>query len=106
GIEGTARRTADAVRKGARATVHGVGGVVHKAGDMATSMAKAMPFRDDAPSEGDEHDVPTPPTRSGTPPHAHPPRAGAPASTPDGAATPPTRSRMPNPLRLFRKKGD
>lgn len=106
GIEGTARRTADAVRKGARATVHGVGGVVHKAGDMATSMARAMPFRDDAPSEGDEHDVPTPPTRSGTPPHAHPPRAGAPASTPDGAATPPTRSRMPNPLRLFRKKGD
>lgn len=106
GIEGTARRTADAVRKGARATVHGVGGVVHKAGDMATTMARAMPFRDDALSEGDEHDAPTPPPCTSTPPHAHATRAGAPANTPDGAATPPTRSRIPNPLRLFRKKRD
>uniref|UniRef100_B8DK12 DUF697 domain-containing protein n=1 Tax=Nitratidesulfovibrio vulgaris (strain DSM 19637 / Miyazaki F) TaxID=883 RepID=B8DK12_NITV9 len=106
GIEGTARRTADAVRKGARATVHGVGGVVHKAGDMATSVARAMPFRDDAHPEGDEHDAPAGPPHGGIPPHAHAPRTSDAARTPDDTATPSPRGRIPNPLRLFRKKLD
>ncbi|MDR3042844.1 MAG: DUF697 domain-containing protein [Desulfovibrio sp.] len=106
GLEGTARRTADAVRKGARATAHGVGGVVHKAGDMATSVARAMPFRDDAHPEDSGHDTPTAPPRSTIAPHAHAPRAGEPAHTPDDAAMPSLRARIPNPLRLFRKKRD
>jgi hypothetical protein len=106
GLEGTARRTADAVRKGARATAHGVGGVVHLAGDMATSVAKAMPFRDDARPEDAGSDTAGAPPRTGMPPHGHAPRAGEPARAPDEAATPFARGRIPNPFRLFRKKGD
>lgn len=105
GLEGTARRTADAVRKGARATAHGVGDVVHRAGDMATSVAKAMPFRDDAPQNSAGKNESAPPC-TGTPPHAHATRAGDPARTPDGATTPSPRSRIANPLRLFRKRRD
>ena len=104
GLEGTARRTADAVRKGARATAHGVGGVVHLAGDMATSVAKAMPFRDDAHPEDTGSDTAGAPPRTGIPPHVHAPRAGEPARAPDEATTPFARSRIPNPFRLFRKK--
>jgi hypothetical protein len=106
GLEGTARRTADAVRKGARATAHGVGGVVHLAGDMATSVAKAMPFRDDAHPEDTGSDTAGAPPRTGIPPHVHTPRAGEPARTPDKATTPSARGRIPNPFRLFRKKRD
>ena len=105
GLEGTARRTADAVRKGARATAHGVGGVVHKAGDMATSMARAMPFRDDAHPEDAERDDAIIPPYTGIPPRAHARRPDESSGTPDGTATPSARSRIPNPLRLFRKKG-
>lgn len=106
GLEGTARRTADAVRKGARATAHGVGGVVHLAGDMATSVAKAMPFRDDAHPEDAGSDTAGAPSRTGIPPHGHAPRAGESARAPDEAATSFARGRIPNPFRLFRKKGD
>jgi len=105
GLEGTARRTADAVRKGARATAHGVGGVVHKAGDMATSMARAMPFRDDAhPDDTERGDAIIPPC-TGIPSRAHARRPDESSGTPDGTTTPSARSRIPNPLRLFRKKG-
>ncbi|HEU6436060.1 MAG TPA: DUF697 domain-containing protein [Nitratidesulfovibrio sp.] len=116
GLEGTARRTADAVRKGARATAHGMGGVVHLAGDMATSVARAMPFRDDAHPEdihpedaypeGAESDTAAAPSRTTIAPHARAPRAGESARTLNDAAAPTARGRIPNPLRFFRKKQD
>ncbi|MGJ3522322.1 DUF697 domain-containing protein [Nitratidesulfovibrio sp. D1] len=95
GLEGTARRTADAVRKGARATAHGVGDVVHRAGDMATSVARAMPFRADAPQG-----------RNGAPHGQDEVNDGddvipaAPGDTSKSSRP----ARIPNPLRLFRKK--
>ncbi|MBG3878532.1 hypothetical protein FVW20_16325, partial [Desulfovibrio oxamicus] len=68
--------------------------------------ARAMPFRDDATPEGDGRDAPTAPPRSGIPPRAHTRRADDAARPPDDTATPSPRGRIPNPLRLFRKKRD
>jgi hypothetical protein len=139
GLEGTAREdvpqalaegSADVVRKGARATAHGVGGVVHLAGDVATSVARAMPFRADAPLDAppdatlldtplDDHgeggEAAT--SRTGSPPHARaansrprppdePPPAPptAPPTAPEDTPKPSRLGRIPNPLRLFRKK--
>lgn len=95
GLEGTARRTADAVRKGARATAHGVGDVVHRAGDMATSVARAMPFRADAPHG-----------RDGAPQGRNEVNDGNDAipAAPGDTPKPSRPGRIPNPLRLFRKK--
>lgn len=114
GLEGTARRTADAVRKGARATAHGVGGVVHLAGDITntvahTMAARAMPFRAETPTgrDGDDAGRNTTPRSDGPPRaqtgHDHP--GQPPRTTADKPGKPSGLARLSNPLRLFRKKG-
>lgn len=107
GIEGTARRTADAVRKSARATVHGMGTAVQRAGDMATSMARNMPFRVEGGSEADGRDTdaatPRAPRRSQQD-AAAPVRPDPPHRKPDHARTPTGLDRITGLQRLLRKK--